>query len=297
MFVAVLCARYSAPASQYPFLLFLAVVLVCSAFLDRGNGFLATGLSTILADYYLLAPRYSLLIAQREDRVALVIFVVLSLTLATVFEILHVGLVELALDRERARKALRDRQMLLEEFAHRTRNDLSSVVTLLNLQSRTASAEAKDALIAAAERVQSIARVHRRLELREDRIADLRLSRLANTPIALLCHLEGHSISVEKALPIGLVINEAVTNSAKHAFPTGRAGTINIDFRRTADVYVLSIIDDGVGRAPESSSGMGSRIMEMLAAQLESHISYERRDPGTAVIVKIAVKMEVDVRA
>lgn len=132
------------------------------------------------------------------------------------------------------------------ELSHRTRNDFANVVTLLNLQSRSANAEAKEALVSAAERVQTIARVHRRLELPDDHVvvdtksyigelcADLRLSRLA-MPIAIECHAESHSISLEKAVPLGLIINESVTNATKHAFPDQRQGSIAMNFQRAGE--------------------------------------------------------------
>src|SRR5690606_23449864 len=100
-----------------------------------------------------------------------------------------------------------------------------------NLQSRSAEEDTREALVSAADRVQTIARVHRRLELHGERVvvdtksyiselcADLRLSRLAMRPIALECDAERHSISLEKAVPLGLIINESITNAAKHAFP------------------------------------------------------------------------------
>jgi two-component sensor histidine kinase len=175
-------------------------------------------------------------------------------------------------------------------------------VTLLNLQSRTANEEAREALVSAAERVQTIARVHRRLELRDDRVvvdtksyigelcADLRLSRLAMRAIALECGAESHSISLEKAVPLGLIINESVTNAAKHAFPDQRQGNIMVEFRREGDAYKLVVSDNGIGNDGSSNPGTGNRLMGMLAAQLNSKLDVEQRSPGTAVVVVIPVK-------
>lgn len=290
---------------RHPFLIFFLIIFACGAFLDRGNGFLATWLSAALIDYYMIPPHHTLDIANSSDQIALILFVVIGMIIAAVVEALHVGLVELAVEHELARKAVGDREILLEELSHRTRNDLANVITLLNLQARTADAGAREALASAADRVQTIARVHRRLQIYKDRVVvdtksyinelcnDLRLSRLASRPIALECQAESHSVSLEKAVPLGLIINESVTNATKHAFPDERPGIIEVRFAREGSHYTLTVADNGIG-TPQASTGggTGSRLMQMLAAQLGSKIAFEERHPGSAVIVTIAVKTE-----
>jgi two-component sensor histidine kinase len=292
-----------AHAQRYPFLIFIPVIFACGALFDRGNGFLATILSAGASDYYMLPPVGSLTVASGDDQIALALFVVVGFAIAAVVEALHVGLVDLAIEHERAQTAVKDRELLLEELSHRTRNDLANVVTLLNLQARSAEGAAREALVSAADRVQTIARMHRRLEIYNNRVvvdtksyigelcSDLRLSRLASRPIALECDAESHSISIEKAVPLGLIVNESVTNAAKHAFPDERQGAISVRFVRVGDFYTLTIADNGVGaESAASGGGIGSRLMQMLAAQLGSKITTEPRMPGTAVVVTIAVK-------
>ncbi|MBS0239833.1 MAG: DUF4118 domain-containing protein [Proteobacteria bacterium] len=297
--------------NRYPFLSFIPVIFAAGALFDRGNGFFATVLSAVAVSYFFLQPRHSLAITNPSDQGALLLFVVIGFVISSVVEALHAGLVSLAIEHERASEAVRDRDVLLNELSHRTRNDFANVVTLLNLQSRSASEEAREALVSAAERVQTIARVHRRLDLRNEHVvvdtkfylgelcADLRLSRLAMRPIALECRAESHSINLEKAVPLGLIINESVTNAAKHAFPNEMQGNIIVHFQRAGDVYKLVVADDGIGRTGKaepniavrpSTSGIGNRLMEMLAAQLGSKIEVEDRSPGTAIVVTIPVK-------
>ncbi|WP_052699508.1 sensor histidine kinase [Hyphomicrobium sp. 99] len=297
--------------NRYPFLAFIPVIFVAGAFLDRGNGFFATVLSALAVSYYFLYPRYWIAVLNPSDQIALALFVVIGFAISSVVEALHVGLVSFAIEHERATAAVRDRDVLLNELSHRTRNDFANVVTLLNLQSRSANQEAREALLSAAERVQTIARVHRRLELRDDHVvvdtksylgelcADLRLSRLAMRPIAIECRAESHSISLEKAVPLGLIINESVTNATKHAFPDQKQGTIVVNFQRSGEVYKLVVADNGVGQrgvteqgtsAQPLQSGIGNRLMGMLAAQLGSKMEVEDRSPGTAIVVTIPVK-------
>ena len=142
---------------RYPFLVFIPVILGSGALLDRGNGFLATGLSTGLVDYYNLPPLYSMAVASGQDQAALALFFFIGVLISLVVEALHVGLVDLAIEHEKARAAVEDRELLLDELAHRTRNDFANVVTLLNLQSRSAGEDAREALVATADRVQTIA--------------------------------------------------------------------------------------------------------------------------------------------
>ncbi|WP_409562586.1 sensor histidine kinase [Hyphomicrobium sp. MC8b] len=289
---------------RYPFLIFIPVVFVCGTLFDRGNGFLATVLSAAACAYFLLPTRHSLDVVETGDQAALILFIVIGFAISFVVEALHNGLAALAAEKEEARDTVRDRDLLLNELAHRTRNDFANVVTLLNLQSRSANPEAREALASAAERVQTIARVHRRLELHNDRVvvdtrayigelcADLRLSRLAMRPIALDCEVESHSISLEKAVPLGLIINESVTNASKHAFPEQRQGHITVHFQRVGLQYRLTIADNGVGSETVTNGGIGNRLMGMLAAQLNGDLSFEPMSPGMAVVVVIPVKTE-----
>jgi two-component sensor histidine kinase len=289
---------------RYPFLSFIPVVFVCGTLLDRGNGFFATILSAIACAFFFLNPHHSFAVLHSEDQGAFVLFLVIGFAISSVVEALHVGLVSLAMERENAKDTVRDRGLLLDELSHRTRNDFANVVTLLNLQARSANAEAREALTSAAERVQTIARVHRRLELRYDRVvvdtssyiselcADLRLSRLAMRPIAIACDVESHSISLEKAVPLGLIINESVTNAAKHAFPGQRQGKIDVNFRREGQTYRLAVADNGVGDGDVTNGGIGHRLIGMLAGQLGAALEIVPQSPGMAVIVVIPVKTE-----
>lgn len=287
-----------------PFLAFIPAIFIGAALLDSGNGFFATILSALACIYFFIEPAHTFAVYDLHDEADVVLFLIIGFAISWVLEALHVGLVALTAERELATTTVRDRSLLLDELAHRTRNDFASVVTLLNLQSRSANEEAREALTAAAERVQTIARVHRRLELRHDRVvvdtksyiaelcSDLRLSRLALRPIALDCEVESHSISLEKAVPLGLIINESVTNAAKHAFPDQRQGQINVTFRRESQTYRLLIADNGVGDGNVSNGGIGNRLMGMLAAQLGAKLEVEPQSPGMAVVVDIPVKTE-----
>jgi two-component sensor histidine kinase len=173
-------------------------------------------------------------------------------------------------------------------------------VTLLRLQGSQASAEAKESLNAAADRVQSIARVHRRLEVSDERVVvnskhyledlceDLRKTRLSDGPIKLDCVVASHSIGVEKAVPLGLIVNELVTNAAKHAFLGKAHGRIAVSFFEVGDCYQLRVSDDGNGYDPMcGSSGLGQGLLKLLATQLGSGLKTASDATGTVTSVDI----------
>jgi len=91
-----------------PFLIFIPVILGSGALLDRGNGFLATGLSTALVDYYMLPPIHSMAVTSGQDQAALALFFFTGVLISLIVEALHVGLVELATEHENARTAVKD---------------------------------------------------------------------------------------------------------------------------------------------------------------------------------------------
>lgn len=288
-----------------PFLLFFPTILICAVFLNRGSGFIATFAAALFSAVYLLPPFHSPRIDNVADQISLGLFVIVGLMMSGLAEALRLRVSELSAEKEKSEKLAVERQLLAEELAHRTRNDLSNVVTLLNLQASSVPEVAREALTAAAERVRTIARVHRRLEIVGERVvvdskpffdelcADLHLSRLSHRPIHLDCSAESHSIGIAKAVPLGLIVNELITNAAKHAFPEDRAGHIKVRFVRRGSVYVLTVEDDGVGPAGVGHKGTGLRLLHLLASQLGSGFESGPRENGTGTRAVINVPVKV----
>ncbi len=88
-----------------------------------------------------------------------------------------------------------------------------------------------------------------------------------------------------RAVTLGLIINELVTNALKYAFPDGREGEIKLDFRRTPTGLCLSISDDGSGMAAMREGATGVRLVKALARQLGGHADWSG-PPGTRVEIK-----------
>ena len=170
--------------------------------------------------------------------------------------------------------------MLAQEFEHRLINGLQVISSLLSLQSRAAkTSEAADQLTIAAARVAALGRVHRRLHLldHQDRVEFKRyLEHLCEDLSRLLCEESGDcAILVEGAnaeiptviaIPLGFIVNELITNSAKYA-----KGNITVRFETTAPgCHSLSVSDGGPGLPadfdPRGSKGLG---MKIVAAQVK----------------------------
>ena len=193
-----------------------------------------------------------------------------------------------------ARKAAEAHQAaLFEELNHRVKNNLSLVAALLQLQGRGASPTAREELTKAVDRVHSIAQVHQALYLgsrREsvdfgaylkDLGASLAQSVAADGRVALVVEAEAVELPIDTVIPLGMVVNELVTNAVKHAFPPPAGGVVTIGFRRLGDDLRLTIADDGPGLpAPSAASGagLGMRLVNSLVAQVNGVLAVRSED-------------------
>jgi two-component sensor histidine kinase len=176
---------------------------------------------------------------------------------------------------------LQRQDMLAQEFEHRLVNSLQIIVSLLSLQSRNASAETAAQLTIAANRVASFGRVHCRLHLldhQENVEFKQYLQNLCEDLSGLLFQgesdytivVEGANIDIPTviAIPLGFIVNELVTNSAKYA-----KSNITVRLETTPSVgHSLSVLDDGPGLPagfdPAASKGLGMKIVSSLAKQI-----------------------------
>jgi two-component sensor histidine kinase len=304
----------------YPFSHLLLGILVSAALFDHGTGFFATGVATALAAWFHLSPAGSLEVAGSHDQVALLLFALIGVTMTIVIESLHRTVQCLQDTHGELRRTEHARVLLLREFRHRTRNDLGSLVGLLMLRARTApSAAAREALREAADHALALSRVHARLALDEgldhgteratidtrDFVTGLCTDITAAAfgeglrPVRLSTSAESHHLSAERAVPLGLVLNETVTNALKYAFPEDRAGTVTVTFARHGADYVLTVLDDGIGVPPEGEledappaapargAGLGTRLLRALAAQLRGSLTRQPGPGGVGTLVEL----------
>ncbi|HSI16405.1 MAG TPA: histidine kinase dimerization/phosphoacceptor domain -containing protein [Sphingomonas sp.] len=197
-------------------------------------------------------------------------------------------------------RQIADRDLFLAEFDHRVKNNFTIVTGLLDMQRRRASDPATaEALGAALARVESIGRAHRHLyrsgqpglvEMRDylgDLCATLSDALLLRGGVVLECNVAEGALPRDRAVSIGLVINELVTNAAKHAFNGRETGTITVTFGPRPGGWVLTVSDNGSGidekAKPSADGGLGSRLIDAFARQAGGTISVDSDRTGTIV--------------
>jgi two-component system, sensor histidine kinase PdtaS len=210
---------------------------------------------------------------------------------------------EAALRREMSDLAQRQ-VMLAQEFEHRLINGLQVISSLLSLQGRAAkTSEAAEQLFIAAGRVAALGRVHRTLHLldHQDHVEFKRyLEHLCADLARLLCEESGDcAILVEGvnteiptafAIPLGFVVNELVTNSAKYA-----KGNITVQFETTAPgCHSLTVLDGGPGVPahfdPGGSKGLGMKIVQALVKQIGGELRISTGSEGRGARFTVAFR-------
>ncbi|EGJ48968.1 histidine kinase dimerization/phosphoacceptor domain -containing protein [Desulfocurvibacter africanus] len=200
---------------------------------------------------------------------------------------------ERKLNEERLRDSLREKEVLLKEIHHRVKNNLQTISSLLSLQAQVLDDPAVAELFRESQnRIQSMALVHERLYQADDLSSvdfDSYLSsvisflmqsyRRNSSSVRLIKDLEDLALPVTVAIPCGLMVNELLSNSLKYAFPDGRAGAIEVSFRRDGDRYVLRVADDGVGLPPDidplDTSSLGLKLVLTLVRQLKGNLDIQ----------------------
>lgn len=288
-----------------PFLLFFLAVIVCAALFDHGTGIFAVLLSAASAKWFLIEPVGTLNVVRTEDIAGLSVFIAIGLISAAILEALHKVAHDLADANERLVASEGEKDLLLQEASHRFKNELAMLSAMMRLQQRSMKDSlASSALSATADRVQVLARVHERLQRSRTAAVvdmhefisalceDLRMT-VESRPIVLETHAESHLLAQERAVPVGLILNELLANAFKYAFPEQSAGTVKVRFVREGDAYCLSVSDDGIGMAAERSAagtGLGQRLVHAMATQLGGSLEMESDAPGTCATVRFPLE-------
>jgi two-component sensor histidine kinase len=187
-----------------------------------------------------------------------------------------------------------EKVMLLKEIHHRVKNNLQIIASLLNLQSRYIKDEATLAAIRESQnRVKAMALVHEKLYRSED-IANISLQdyiKFLGTGLfqfydarsrGIQFHLDIHDVNVDinSAIPLGLIINELISNSLKYAFPDGRTGEIAISVTKVDHTLTIIFRDTGIGIPADmdwqNTLSLGLRLVNTLVDQMNGTIELDR---------------------
>jgi two-component sensor histidine kinase/CheY-like chemotaxis protein len=207
---------------------------------------------------------------------------------------------EVHASRDRYAALAAEREVLLREVNHRVGNSLQIIASLLHLQANSSGDDdVKAALTNAMGRVAAVAQVHRRLYTSHDLksvmlnqylealLEDLRRSAEGNRMSRLTLHAEAVEIDPDRAVAIGIIVNELVMNAVKYAYPDG-AGPIHVHLSTVGENLQLAIADDGVGlqaKQDPRSTGMGQRIVGAMATKLEATTERDPAHSGTRIVL------------
>jgi two-component sensor histidine kinase len=218
---------------------------------------------------------------------------------------------EVHASRDRFAALAAEREVLLREVNHRVGNSLQIIASLLHLQASSAlQDDVKAALTNAMGRVAAVAQVHRRLYTSHDLksvllnqyldalLEDLRRSAEGNRMSRLTLKAEPIEIDPDRAVAIGIIVNELVMNAVKYAYPDG-AGPIHIDLTGSGSDIKLSIADNGVGlnaKTDPRSTGMGQRIVSAMATKLSASVERDPDHSGTRIVLRFPMTVKPPVR-
>jgi len=201
------------------------------------------------------------------------------------------------------KESLQEKEMLLKEIHHRVKNNLMIISSLLNLQSRyIKDKESIDIFKESQRRARSMALIHERLyqstDLKRIDFGDYvrTLSReLFRTFVAepgrieLKINVKDIFLDINTAIPLGLIVNELIINSLKHAFPEGKSGKIDVDFYKKDDTFVLVVSDDGIGFPEDidykNTESLGLQLVNTLTDQINGEIELNSSN-GTEFTIK-----------
>jgi PAS domain S-box-containing protein len=189
--------------------------------------------------------------------------------------------------------------LLMQELTHRVKNSLQIIAAMVNIEARShKGGEGKAALERVSHRINALGQLYAKLskantveavdaatyldELCRGLIASVHQE--GGTSIVLKTDIESELLPTDRAIPIGLIVNELVTNAVKYAFPGDTKGTVVVTLKRVPGELRLTVADDGRGADPRrADSGVGGRLVEGLAQQLGGQLKRESDSRGTTV--------------
>ena len=189
--------------------------------------------------------------------------------------------------------------MLMQELTHRVKNSLQSIAAVVMIEARSHnSGEGKAALQRVSHRIDALGQLYSKLSKSDtveavdaaayldDLCRDLITSvdREGDRAIMLKTDIESVLLPTDRAIPIGLIVNELVTNAVKYAFPGESSGTVMVVLKREPGELRLTVADDSKRVDPRrADSGLRGRLVEGFAQQLDGRVERESGSQGTTV--------------
>ncbi|MFW5843133.1 MAG: sensor histidine kinase, partial [Spirochaetota bacterium] len=202
-------------------------------------------------------------------------------------------------------RQLQEKELLIRETHHRIKNSFASIAGLLSLQAdATTNAEARAVLAQATCRVTGMSDLYDKMLSSDDvRVVSAApyLNDLIDSIVSLVSHrkamtvekqIDDFALDSDKLFPLGVIVNELLTNAMKYAFAGRETGTIRIRCEKTENQVRLVVKDDGVGLPEgfdvEASTGFGTSLVTLLGRQIGGTVTFEKEN-GTRVTVEFSV--------
>lgn len=207
--------------------------------------------------------------------------------------------------------ALEEKEVLLREVYHRVKNNLQVIQSLLSLRSRNLpDGLARSVMLESVQRVRAMALVHEKLYQSDnlDRIffpdyvsslfrqlMDAYGRQSLQGAVRLNQDIAAVNIGLDRAVPLGLLLTELISNCLKHGFADGRAGEVSVALREAGDGLRLTVADNGIGLAagqnPMEGKALGLTLVQSLAQQLNGRISWQSGPEGAGMEVVLDMPM------
>ena len=209
---------------------------------------------------------------------------------------------ELIENRNALEKALKEKEMLLKEIHHRVKNNLMIISSLLELQSYYIKDKTDlDFFRESRTRADSMALIHEKLyqstDLKNIDFSDyitslatdlLEVYTITPERIKLVINAPNINLDINTAIPLGLITNELISNSLKHAFPDNKMGAITLEIYKSGDTYTFKVKDDGIGLPSDldykNPDSLGLELVNTLTTQIGGKLELNTQN-GTEFII------------
>jgi two-component sensor histidine kinase len=283
-----------------PFVLLFPAAMTATLVGGWRPGLITLGVCELFAWCYLIPPRG--FAWKGEATPANLVAILLA-------GVIMVGVAQLFRDSSRqdaadGRAKIAERDLMLRELEHRMKNNFQTVAALIGLQLRRSADEpAKLALRQALSRIDSISQAQSNIRAEGEAAGSVDMAAylqglcgslaealFLGELVRLECHVDAGELDRDRAVAIGLIVNELVTNAAKHAFADGGAGRINVAFERQPRGYRLIVEDDGRGLPADFATrrqGLGRGLVEAFTRQVGGSLTVGA-GPGARFEVELA---------
>ena len=234
----------------------------------------------------------------KRQRIRQTLFIVFASLLFIMLLLIYIAYQNIRKKRILLQKQNLEKEFLLKEIHHRVKNNLGVVSSLLELQAaQNDDPNVIEAMKQSQNRVYSMGMIHQRLyqgknlatvEMK-DYFKNLGQHILDSFGVVdrvnIEFDMEAIEIDVDTAIPLGLIVNELLTNSLKYAFPNDRKGKIKLSLQRSAaEILLLEVADDGVGKQEDNlnkGTGFGTQLIKLLMQQLNGEMKFQSKE-GTS---------------